>query len=229
MRIRAWSRVAMTALVAAAAAACAAGSGTGKSAKPAGAPPAPRLADVTMPTIPATFKVTPDDRERFTKAWTEVQTGNLRNGTREFTAILARTPGFYPAEAALGYAALADRQARNAVTRFRSALSRDNRYVPAWRGLVEAELGVGNTDEAIGALDRLIALNAATESDRTRLELLRLKQIQTLVQTAARAKDNNRLDEAEAALSRALGFQPNNAMVLRELAGVMLAMGELDF
>ena len=104
-------------------------------ARPSGAPGLP---DFTMPEIPAALRASAAQREQHSRAWTLLQSGDLRGATREFTDALAKSPAFYPAEAGLGFVSLADRQFKPATARFRSVLGRDNRYVPAWRGLVDA-------------------------------------------------------------------------------------------
>ena len=195
------------------------------------APPAPatgpRFPDLPVPTIPDALTASPDVRDRQALAWRKLQAGDLRGATRDYSEVLKRSPAFYPAETGLGLAALADRQFKPAASHFRSVLGRDNRYLPAWRGLVEAELGAGNDDEAVGALERLLAIDNRREEDRARLELLRLRQVQALVQSGVRARESGRLDEAAALLSRALSLAASSAIVLRELALVEVQQNRL--
>lgn len=195
---------------------------------PAANPSAPAFADFPVPDIPASLRASQVDRDQQASAWRRLQGNDLKGATREYTEILARTPGFYPADAGLGFVALADKQPKTAVTRFRSALARDNRYVPAWRGLVEAEIGEGNDEEAIAALERLIALDPSREADRNRLELLRLKQVQSLIQAGARARSAGRLEEADGLLTRALALSPSSVVILAELTRIEIAKGDLD-
>ena len=191
---------------------------------PAGAPKFPELA---APTIPPGLAITGEVRDQLTSAWTQLQAGDRRGASRVYGDILKRSPAFYPAETGLGLVALAGREFKAAAGHFRAALGRDNRYVPAWRGLVEAELGDGNDDEALGALERLLALDNRREEDRVRLELLRLRQVQSLVQSGVRARQSGRLDEAAALLTRALGIASSSAIVLRELALVEVQQNKL--
>ncbi|HEX5070480.1 MAG TPA: tetratricopeptide repeat protein [Vicinamibacterales bacterium] len=198
------------------------------STRPPAAPGAPAFADLTPPDVPAGLRATQADRDQQAAAWRKLQARDLRGASRDYTEILRRTPGFYPAETGLGLVALADRQFKTAVPRFQSALSRDNRYVPAWRGLVDAQLGAGNEDEAILALEKLATLGPLRESDRNRLDLLRFKQVQTLIQSGTRARDAGRLEEADALLTRAVALAPSSAAILNELTRVEVARGDLD-
>jgi len=215
--------------------ACVAAIALSLSAACASSPPAvpaarttPAFADFPTPDVPPSLRASQIDRDQQTSAWRRLQASDLKGATRDYTEILARTPGFYPADAGLGFVALADHQPKTAVTRFRSALARDNRYVPAWRGLVEAEIGAGDDEEAIAALERLIALDPSREADRNRLELLRLKQVQTLIQAGARAREAGRLEEADGLLTRALALSPSSVVILAELSRVEIAKGDLD-
>jgi len=103
------------------------------------------------PEIPAALKVTPDVRDRQALAWRRLQAGDLRGAQRDFAELVKREPAFYPAETGLGYVALADRQYKTAVTRFTAAVGRNDRYLPAWQGLSEAEIGLNNDAGAIAA------------------------------------------------------------------------------
>jgi Tfp pilus assembly protein PilF len=189
---------------------------------------APAFGDFPVPDIPASLRAAQADREQHAAAWRKLQASDLKGASRDYTEILRRTPGFYPADAGLGFVALADREFKPAVTHFRSALSRDNRYLPAWRGLVEAELGAGDDEEAIAALERLLAIDGSRETDRNRLELLRLKQVQALIQNGTRAREAGRFDEADGFLTRALALSPSSVSILYELTRVEIAKNDLD-
>lgn len=189
---------------------------------------APKYPAYPTPDVPAALKVTPDVRDRHSLAWRRLQAGDLRGAQRDFAALLKQQPAFYPAETGLGYVALADRQFKNAVTRFAAATSRNERYLPAWIGLSEAEIGLDNDAGAIKALERIVALDPKRESARTRLELLRFRELQTLLESAHRARQAGRLPEAEATLEKALALSPSSNLVLRELAIVETARGTLD-
>ena len=195
------------------------------------APPAnPTLAfaDFPVPDIPASLRASPVDRDQHANAWRKLQASDLKGASRDYAEVLRRSPGFYPADAGLGFVSLAERDFRPAITHFRSALARDNRYLPAWRGLVEAELGAGDDEEAIAALERLLAIDGSRESDRNRLELLRLKQVQALIQSGTRAREAGRFDEADGLLTRALALSPSSVSILYELTRAEIGTKDLD-
>jgi len=195
---------------------------------PPKSPAPPRFPAFGAPVIPATMSVTDDVRARHDAAWLKLQSGDLRGAARDYADCLKLAPAFYPAAAGLGFVALAGRDFSAATTRFQDVVRRDAGYVPAWRGLVDAQLGAGHRPEAIAALEQLLALDGSREADQPRLELLRLQEVEALVESAGRARDAGRTDEADRLLGRALVLSPRSAIVLRELAKVRLREGALD-
>lgn len=142
--------------------------------------------------------------------------------------MLRQAPTFYPAEAGLGFVLLAGRQFRNAEPRFGAVVAANSRYLPAWIGRAEALLGLGQDREAIAALERVLVLDPRRESARTRLEFLKLRATQTLVDGARRARAAGRLAEAERQLEAAVTDSPSSAVLVRELGAVELAAGKVD-
>ena len=195
--------------------------------KPAAAT-APAFATFAMPTVPATLSVPPERLQQHDTAWRLLQAGDARGAAQAFQEILKRWPDFYPSETGWAYALLAAQQYPDAVVRFRAALFREQRYAPALQGLVEAELAQGHTSEAIDALERLVPFASDPEAARTRLEVLRLKEIQSFVDGARAARQSGRLDEARGLLERALNRAPLNVGILAELAAVETARGSLE-
>jgi tetratricopeptide (TPR) repeat protein len=199
---------------------------------PAATPPpaniAPRYPEFAVPVVPVALKAPQDLRDRHDLAWRRLQAGDLRGATRDFNALLKQSQTFYPAEAGLGYALLADKEYTQAATRFGAALSRDDRYLPAWQGLADAQLGAGNATEAVAALERIVALDPKRESARARLELLKFRQVQALFETGRKDRLAGRLDDAQASLERALALSPSSALILRELALLETTRGALD-
>jgi Tfp pilus assembly protein PilF len=195
---------------------------------PPAAPGSPKYPDLTAPDIPASLRVTQAVRDQHAEAWRRLQAGDLRGASRGYTEILRVSSSFYPAEAGLGSVALASRDFKPAAIRFRAALGANNAYLPAWRGLVDAEAGAGNDTEAMAALERLLVLDGSRESDRTRLDLLRLREVQGLIEAGIRARQAGHLDEADGLLTRALAKSPSSTAVLRELTQVEIAAGQFD-
>lgn len=178
-----------------------------------------------MPDVPDSVPSSPSARVRYEAAWQRFQAGDVRGAGREFGELLRQAPGFYPAEAALGFVALAGQQAKQAAARFAAVTSQDERYLPAWLGLVEADLALGDDEAAAAALEHILALDPSRDTERTRLELLRFRQVQALIESGRAARLAGRLDDAERALRRALALSPHGALVLRELAWTKASAG----
>jgi tetratricopeptide (TPR) repeat protein len=196
----------------------------------ASAPPrssGPAYPDLVAPEIPTRLNIAADLRQLHTEAWQRLQAHDLRSASSAYAAVLQKQPEFYPAEAGLGMVALANKQYKPAAARFTAALARDPKYVPALRGLVSAELGLDDVDIAIDVLERLIAIDPANEADRTRLDLLQVRRVQQLTETARRARGQGRHAEAADAFKRALAISPASATLLRELALEELATGQV--
>jgi tetratricopeptide (TPR) repeat protein len=187
----------------------------------------PAYPDLVAPEIPAWMPLAADLRQLHTDAWQRLQAGDVRGANTAYAAVLQKQPTFYPAETGLGLAALASKQFRPAAARFKAALARDAKYVPALRGLVSADLGLDDVDAAVGALERLIAIDPSNQADRTRLDLLRVRQVQQLTDTARRARSQGRHAEAADAFKRALAISPASSTLLRELALEELAAGQI--
>ena len=126
---------------------------------------APRYPEFAVPTVPAALTVPQDLRDRHDVAWRRLQAGDLRGATRDFTEILKRSPGFYPAETGLGYVA-ARRQGVQAggrcvsVRRSRAT----TRICRPGRDWPTRSSALGNATEAVVALERLVALDPKRES-----------------------------------------------------------------
>lgn len=188
---------------------------------------APRYPDYAKPDVPAALRAPQEVIGRHDLAWSRLQAGDLRGAQRGFTEILRTSQTFYPAEAGLGYVALADRQFKVAATRFGAAIARNDRYLPAWQGMAEAQLGLDNDAQAIAALERIVALDPKQEAAKTRLDLVRFRQLQALIEAGRRARQAGRFDEAEDALERALALSPKSVMILRDLTAVEVDRGDL--
>ena len=198
---------------------------------PVSAPPAnvpPKFPDFERPDVPPQLEASAEVRDRHLLGWRRLQAGDLRGAERDFTAVLARSPAFYPAEAGLGYAALADREFDDAAARFQAALDDDPAYLPALLGLADAQLALERELDAVETMTRILAIDPSRETIRSRLGLLELRQVQALIESGRRARDAGRLEESEAQLERALALSPSSAVILRELALVELRRDALD-
>lgn len=189
----------------------------------------PRFPQFPKPVAPATLRVPATVLEWHETAWQRLQAGDLGGAKKDFGQALSRAPEFYPAETGLGFVDVAAREYEAAGRWFEKAISADSSYLPAWQGLATVQLEQGLEVEAIGSLERVVALDPAREPElRGRIELLRLRQVQALLQSGRRAHEAGRLDEAIATLERAMTLAPASAAILSELAGAERDRGQLD-
>ena len=188
----------------------------------------PRFPTYPQPDIPASLRASKDVLDRHDVAWRRLQAGDLRGASRDFAALVKQNPALYPAETGLAFVDLAEKDFKNAATRFSAVLAREGRYVPALVGLAEAQIGLNNDGQAIAALERVLAIDPKREAVRSRLELLRFRMVQTLIDEGRRARQANRLDAAEQAFEQALAVSPGSTLILRELAQVELQAGRAD-
>jgi tetratricopeptide (TPR) repeat protein len=195
---------------------------------PAAAPGTPRFPDLPTLDIPANLVISADIRARHETGWQRLQAGDLRNAGRDFNDALKRSETFYPAETGLGFVALAGRDFKQAAARFSGAIAKNERYLPAWLGLADAQVGLGHDAEAIAAMERAIELDPKRDALRSRLELMRFKEVQTLIANGQRARQAGRFDEARRLLERALTLSPSSAVIFRELGAVDMSQGSLD-
>jgi tetratricopeptide (TPR) repeat protein len=196
--------------------------------RPVAVPGTPAFPDYPRLEIPATLPAPQDARERLDIGWRQLQAGDLRNASRAFNDSLRRSATFYPAETGLGFVALANRDFKQAASRFKSALAKNEQYLPARLGMIDAQLGLGNDADAIAAMERVLEIDPKREALRRRLELVRFKEVQALISAGQRARQAGRYDEAEKALERALTLAPSTALIDRELSALETARGALD-
>ena len=187
---------------------------------------APRFPDFPTPEVPAALNVSAALRDQHFDGWRRLQTGDLRSARSEFTDVLTQMPEFYPAQAALGYVELAAGEPAAATDRFAAAVAANAEYLPGWIGRAEATLALGHDAEAIEAMERILALDPGREALRPRLELVRFRYVQSLIDSGRRAHAAGRLDEARRVLSEALERSPASTVILQELALVALESGQ---
>ena len=196
-----------------------------KTVRPPAAPP--DFSDFLFPGAPANLGP-PDLIARHEQAWSFLQAGDLRRSEREFSRILKRAPGFFPAETALGYVELARRDDRDALSRFDRALQRSANYAPALVGRGEALLGLKRDDEALVSFEAALTAEPGLTDVRRRVEVLALRRAQENVTVARRAAEAGRLDEAKDAYARAVAASPDSPFLWRELALTERRQGDAD-
>lgn len=197
---------------------------------------APRTAPVAAPAVPrhpefifpaAVPAPAPRILDEHQAAWNLLQSGELRNAERRFTALLRRANGFYPAHAGLGYAALARRDYDDAVEHFNRALSADPSYAPALAGRGQTYLAMGQRGQALASFDAALAADPSLTSIRSAADVLRVQALQGGVAGARKAAQEGRLADARAGYQEAILASPQSPFLYRELAQIEFRAGEL--
>jgi tetratricopeptide (TPR) repeat protein len=196
--------------------------------RPVVVPPAagePKFADFVFPEIPADLwseAVAGQHRD----AWQFLQAGDTKNAEREFTGLLKKAPDFYPAEAGLGYVALARKDAAAALEHFEKAAASNSSYGPALAGKGDALLALGRTDAALGAFETAIAADPGLASLKSRVDVLRFRRAQEQISTARKAAEAGRLEDARRGYLAAIEASPESAFLYRELAVIDRKAGD---
>jgi tetratricopeptide (TPR) repeat protein len=186
------------------------------------------LAADPVPVVPPDAQARADVAARHDAAWRRATAGDVRGASREFNAILKAAPDFYPSMTGLAMLDLAGAQFKSALVRLSAVTRAHGRYLPAWIALADAELGVHDDGAAIVALEHVLSLDPARDDLRSRLELVRLRVIQRLLEASRAARAGGHLEEAQASLTEALRYGPQSPLILRDLAVNETARGALD-
>ena len=196
---------------------------------PVVAPSAPAYPDFPFPAVG------PDVARAFGRAvapheaaWQMLQSGDLRRAERAFADVIRRSPGFYPAQAGLGFVELARRDAARAVERFDRAIEANPQYVPALLGRGEALLAANREVEALETFEAALTADASLGGIRQRIEVLRFRVAQGALASAREAAAAKRPDEARRWYDQAIAGSPQSGFLYRELAEVEAAVGEVD-
>jgi tetratricopeptide (TPR) repeat protein len=189
---------------------------------PAGAP---RFTDFVFPSA-ADGLAPPLVVDQHRAAWQMLQSGDAKAAERDFTAILKLTPAFYPAEAGLGYAALARKDAAAALPHFDKALAQNAAYAPALAGKGESLLSLGRTDAAAEAFEAALAADPNLTALRGRVDVLKFRGVQQNIENARKAADAGKLDEARRGYLAAIAASPESAFLYRELAAIEHKSGD---
>ncbi len=192
-------------------------------------PPAtitPRYQEFVFPSVPDALVRDQRAVERHDRGWRFLQANDLRSADREFSAALKRNAAFFPAEAGLGYVALAQKDYRGALGRFDRALARSPRYPSALVGRGDALLGLGRTGEALKMFEAALAADPSLAIARERIQVLQLRTLKEQLASARKAADAGRLDEARQAYERAIAASPDSAFLYRDLGAVERKQGD---
>lgn len=179
----------------------------------------PRYPEFTFPAPPPELARSGQATEH-QRAWQYLQAGDLRTAQQGFVEVLRRDPGFFPAEAGLGYVHLAGQEYEAATYRFDAALENAPRYVPALLGRGEAYLAANRVDLALASFEAALAVQPALTAVQSRVEELRFSRVMAQVADARRASEAGRYAQARAAYERVLAASPESAFLYLELARV---------
>jgi tetratricopeptide (TPR) repeat protein len=196
--------------------------------KPVTAPPPtgpPKFAEFVFPAAPPSLG--PQDLlEAHARAWQFLQAGDTHEADRDFASILKISPGFYPAEAGLGYSAFARRDSQAALSHFDKALAGNATYAPALAGKGDALLALGRNDAALDAFQSALAADPELTALRERVDVLKFRVAQDNIANARKAADAGRFDEARRRYESAIAGSPDSEFLYRELASVEHRSGD---
>ena len=167
-------------------------------------------------------------QERHERAWNTLQAGDLRTAERDFGILLKANAEFHPAEAGLGYVAMARKDYKAAVGHFDRALALQGTYAPAHAGRGQALLAMNEGPKALAAFDAALAADPSLSGIRSVADVLRFKGLQGNVAAARDAAEAGRLADARTAYQGAIAATPDSPFLYRELAMVERRDGQLD-
>ena len=179
------------------------------------------------PQVPASLATSPG-ASRIDVGWRYLQVNDLKNADLEFGVALELGPRLYPARTGQGLVALAMRDYSRALTAFDAVLEAEASYVPALVGRGQTLLATERTDQALAAFEKALSLDPSLTDLSRRVEVLRFRNVQDVIDAAQAAARQGRLDEARIAYERALATSPDSAFLHRELGQVERRAGNAD-
>jgi len=183
--------------------------------------------DFMFPVVPPALQRAPGV-ERIESGWRYLQNDDVRNASREFAAALKINPRLYPAQTGEAYADLARRDHDRAIAGFDAALGAAPNYVPALIGRAQTLLAMRRDPEALIAFEAALKVDPGLTDVQRRVEVLRFRNVQQVIESARTAAAGGRLDDARVAYERALTTSPESAFLHRELGIVERRRGNAD-
>jgi tetratricopeptide (TPR) repeat protein len=159
------------------------------------------------------------------RGWRFLQNDDLTNADREFAAVLNAAPDFAPARTGQGYVALAHQNPMRALDQFDLALRTATSYAPALAGKGQALLAMNRDADARTAFEAALKADPSLVNLASRIDVLRFREIQSLIAAARDATNSGRLEEARAAYQRAIAATPDSSVLYRELGIVERRLG----
>jgi tetratricopeptide (TPR) repeat protein len=191
-------------------------------------PGAERYPDYPLPDVPPDLARVRRAAEGHDRGWKQLQTGDPRGAERTWREVLQRAPAFYPSQAALGFARLALDDGAGALEWFDRALDRRGNYEAALIGRAEALLELGREGEAFAAYRRVLEVVPDQPVAMRRVEVLRLRAVQSDVALGQRAVAAGDFVVAREAFERAVQAAPQSGVLQREQAPRAPALGNHD-
>ena len=179
------------------------------------------------PTLPAAYS-NAAAAAQIDRGWRYLQNNDPGNAEREFAAALKQTPGMYPAQVGSAYVALARGDQNRALAGFDAALGAAPAYVPALVGRGQTLLALKRDTDALAAFEAALAADASLVDVRRRVDVLRFRGLQEVIESARAATAAGRLPEAREAYQRALQASPDSAFLYRELGLLERKQGNAD-
>ena len=201
------------------------GACAGRAAVPPSVPTVARYPDFVYPAVPASLQRAPGV-ERIDLAWRFLQSGDTRNAARDFEAALKINPQLYPARAGEAYVALARGDHERALAAFDAALRPARDYVPALIGRGQTLLAMKRDVDALAAFEAALAADSSLADVRRRVDVLRFRTMEQVIDSARSEASAGRLDRARAAYERAIELSPDSSFLYRELAVVERRQGD---
>jgi tetratricopeptide (TPR) repeat protein len=187
----------------------------------------PKFPDFVTPTIPEPEANSPVAASE-ARGWLFLQAGDLKNAERELSIALKSSPAFFPAEAALGYVELAQKNAKAALPHFDSALQREPAYASALAGKGEALAALGREAEAIAAFEAATRADPSLTDLTRRIDVLKFRVVEQNLAAARQAARAGRADEAIHDYAAAIASSPESPFLYRELASVERQKGDAN-
>jgi tetratricopeptide (TPR) repeat protein len=194
---------------------------------PASLPTATKHPEFMFPAVPPALQRAPGV-QHIEPGWRYLQNDDFREASREFAAALKQNPGLYPAQAGEAYVALARRDHDRAVAAFDAALAAAPGYVPALVGKGQTLLAVKRDSDALAAFEAALKVDPSLADVQRRVEVLRFRNVQQVMESARAAASAGRLDDARVAYEHLLASSPDSAFLYRELAVVERRQGNAD-
>ena len=194
---------------------------------PAALPTATKHPEFMFPAVPPSLQRAPGV-EFIDRGWRYLQNDDFRDASREFAAALKQNPALYPAQTGEAYVALSRRDYDRAAAAFDAALSAAPAYVPALVGKGQTLLALKRDADALAAFEAALKVDPSLADIQRRVEVLRFRNVQQVIEAARAAASAGRLDDARVAYEHALATSPDSAFLHRELAIVDRRQGNVD-